>query len=189
MDWPSVRASYDCPPCPARSGETGRPGAGTPARELSLQGHHIGHDTVVAPAQGGGLLLARHLAHTPRARHPDRDAQFRYITDQAGEFTQAGQPVIGTGSAPLSGMPPLPSPHSTTSFPPVRSQRPPPSNSTPLPDTPRHHAPSTNSRSSFLESSQAGSAGNTTTEPSLSRAISIATSAARLLTVMPSPSW
>lgn len=34
-----------------------------------------------------------------------------------------------------------------------------------------------------------GSAGNTTTEPSLSRAISIATSVVRLLTVTPSASW
>lgn len=34
----------------------------------------------------------------------------------------------------------------------------------------------------------AGSAGNTTTEPSLSRAISIATSVARLSTMAPSPS-
>lgn len=35
----------------------------------------------------------------------------------------------------------------------------------------------------------AGSAGNTTTEPSSSRAISIATSVARLSTTTPSPSW
>ncbi|MYQ54943.1 hypothetical protein GTW41_27875 [Streptomyces sp. SID4941] len=73
------------------------------------------------PAQGGGLLLAGSLAHTRAARHPHRDAQFRYINDQAGEFIQAGQPVISAGSALLSGMPPVPLLHSTTTFPPVRS--------------------------------------------------------------------
>ncbi len=29
------------------------------------------------------------------AQHPDRDSQFRYITERCGEFLAAGQPVIG----------------------------------------------------------------------------------------------
>ena len=65
------------------------------AAELGRQGRTVSHDTVA-------LLLAEQLHYSLQAnaktiegrQHPDRDAQFRYINEQAGAHIGQGQPVV-----------------------------------------------------------------------------------------------
>src|SRR5207237_1053913 len=65
------------------------------AAELGRQGRIVSHDTVA-------LLLAEQLHYSLQAnaktiegrQHPDRDAQFRYINEQAGAHIGQGQPVL-----------------------------------------------------------------------------------------------
>ncbi len=64
------------------------------AVELSRQGHRVGHDTVAALLKAEGFSLQGTSRTTEGARHPDRDAQFRYINDQATAYLADGQPVI-----------------------------------------------------------------------------------------------
>src|SRR5215207_3043882 len=64
------------------------------AAELTRQGHPLGADTVAALLKAEGFSLQGTSRTTEGARHPDRDAQFRYINGQVKEFTAAGQPVI-----------------------------------------------------------------------------------------------
>ena len=64
------------------------------AAELSRQGHRVGHDTVAALLKAEGFSLQGTSRTTEGARHPDRDAQFHYINDQAKTYLADGQPVI-----------------------------------------------------------------------------------------------
>src|SRR5215204_6297418 len=64
------------------------------AAELTRQGHPVGADTVAALLKTEGFSLQGTSRTIEGARHPDRDAQFRYINGQVKEFTAAGQPVI-----------------------------------------------------------------------------------------------
>ena len=64
------------------------------AAELTRQGHPVGADTVAALLKAEGFSLQGTSRTTEGARHPDRDAQFRYINGQVKEFTAAGQPVL-----------------------------------------------------------------------------------------------
>jgi hypothetical protein len=64
------------------------------AAELTRQGHPVGADTVAALLKAEGFSLQGTSRTTEGARHPDRDAQFRYSNGQVKEFTAAGQPVI-----------------------------------------------------------------------------------------------
>ncbi|MET8957734.1 ISAzo13 family transposase, partial [Streptomyces sp. NPDC004533] len=64
------------------------------AAELSRQGHRIGHDTVAALLKAEGFSLQGTSRTTEGARHPDRDAQFRYINDLVKTYLADGQPVI-----------------------------------------------------------------------------------------------
>ena len=64
------------------------------AAELGRQGHPVGADTVAALLKAEGFSLQGTSRTTQGARHPDRDAQFRYSNGQVKEFTAAGQPVI-----------------------------------------------------------------------------------------------
>jgi hypothetical protein len=41
-----------------------------------------------------GYTLQRTLKTEEGAQHPDRDAQFRYVNEQAREHLAAGQPVV-----------------------------------------------------------------------------------------------
>lgn len=52
------------------------------AAELTQQGQRVGHDTVAALLKAEGFSLQATSRTTEGARHPDRDAQFRYINDQ-----------------------------------------------------------------------------------------------------------
>lgn len=64
------------------------------AGELTAQGFRVGSDTVAALLKEEGFSLQGTSRTTEGARHPDRDAQFHYISGRVQEFTGAGQPVI-----------------------------------------------------------------------------------------------
>jgi len=64
------------------------------AGELARQGHRAGLDTVAKLLREEGFSLQGNAKTAEGARHPDRDAQFRYINGQAGDYLAAGQPVI-----------------------------------------------------------------------------------------------
>ena len=64
------------------------------AAELTRQGHRAGPDTVARLLKEEGFSLQGNAKTAEGARHPDRDAQFRYISAQARDHLDAGQPVI-----------------------------------------------------------------------------------------------
>jgi len=64
------------------------------AGELTRQGRRVGSDTVAALLKAEGFSLQGTSRTTEGARHPDRDAQFRYINDQVTAYLADGQPVI-----------------------------------------------------------------------------------------------
>jgi hypothetical protein len=64
------------------------------AGELAAQGHRCSPQTVWRLLAGQGFSTQSNARVTEGARHPDRDAQFRYIAAQAKEHLAAGQPVI-----------------------------------------------------------------------------------------------
>src|SRR5271165_3643566 len=64
------------------------------AAELTRQGHRAGPDTVARLLKEEHFSLQGNAKTAEGARHPDRDAQFRYINAQARDHLDAGQPVI-----------------------------------------------------------------------------------------------
>ncbi len=64
------------------------------AAELTRQGHRVGADTVGDLLREEGFSLQGTAKVIEGARHPDRDAQFRYINEQARAYREAGDPVI-----------------------------------------------------------------------------------------------
>src|SRR6266568_3282555 len=64
------------------------------AAELTRQGHRVGPDTVARLLKEERFSLQGNAKTAEGVRHPDRDAQFRYINGQAREHLAAGQPVI-----------------------------------------------------------------------------------------------
>jgi Rhodopirellula transposase DDE domain len=64
------------------------------ADELTRQGHKAGADTVGDLLRGEGFSLQGNAKTIEGAQHPDRDAQFRYISAQARAHQDAGDPVI-----------------------------------------------------------------------------------------------
>lgn len=64
------------------------------ARELTAMGHTISHSVVAKILRSAGYSLQGTRKTLEGAQHPDRDAQFRYISALAGEFIAAGDPVI-----------------------------------------------------------------------------------------------
>src|SRR6266567_4335304 len=64
------------------------------AAELTRQGHRAGPDTVAKLLKEEHFSLQGNAKTAEGARHPDRDAQFRYISAQASDHLDAGQPVI-----------------------------------------------------------------------------------------------
>jgi hypothetical protein len=64
------------------------------AAELARQGHRCGKDAVARMLRAGGYSLRGTSRTVEGAQHPDRDAQFRYISGQAKQFLAAGDPVI-----------------------------------------------------------------------------------------------
>jgi hypothetical protein len=64
------------------------------AEMLTAQGHPVSDDTVGRLLREQGYRLQRTLKTLEGARHPDRDAQFRYLNEQARAHLGAGQPVV-----------------------------------------------------------------------------------------------
>ena len=65
------------------------------AEELTAAGHPCGRSTVWRLlGEEGFSMQANAKVKEGSARHPDRDAQFRYIAGQAREHMAAGQPVV-----------------------------------------------------------------------------------------------
>jgi transposase len=64
------------------------------AGELAGRGHRCSVQTVWRLLREQGFSLQANAKTIEGSRHPDRDAQFRYIAGQAKEHMAAGQPVI-----------------------------------------------------------------------------------------------
>jgi len=66
----------------------------TLARELNRAGHRVSADTVGDLLREEGFSLQANAKTIEGTQHPDRDAQFRYLNEQAREHRDTGQPVI-----------------------------------------------------------------------------------------------
>src|SRR6266566_8377948 len=64
------------------------------ADELTRQGHKVSADTVGDLLREEGFSLQGNTKTLEGKQHPDRDAQFRYISEQARAHRDAGDPVI-----------------------------------------------------------------------------------------------
>src|SRR5512142_305401 len=64
------------------------------AAELTRQGHKAGADTVGDLLREQGFSLQGNARTIEGKRHPDRDAQFRYISEQASACLASADPVI-----------------------------------------------------------------------------------------------
>jgi hypothetical protein len=64
------------------------------ADELIRMGYQVSDDTVGRLLKRLGYSLQAPSKQKEGARHPDRDAQFRYLNDQAAAHLDAGQPAI-----------------------------------------------------------------------------------------------
>jgi DDE family transposase len=64
------------------------------AAELTDAGHRVGPDTVAKLLREQGFSLQANAKTVEGGQHPDRDAQFGYLNDQARAHLDAGDPVI-----------------------------------------------------------------------------------------------
>src|SRR5690242_19538199 len=64
------------------------------AGELARQGHRVSADTVGDLLRAEGFSLQGNAKTLEGTRHPDRDAQFRYISEQVKTYQDGGSPVI-----------------------------------------------------------------------------------------------
>lgn len=64
------------------------------ADELTRQGHRVSADTVSDLLREEGFSLQANAKTIEGKQHPDRDARFRCINDQAKDHTGAGDPVV-----------------------------------------------------------------------------------------------
>src|SRR6266478_1362602 len=64
------------------------------AAELTAQGHEVSADTVGDLLQAEGFSLQGNAKTVEGKRHPDRDAEFRYINEQVREHLTAKDPVV-----------------------------------------------------------------------------------------------
>jgi hypothetical protein len=64
------------------------------AGELTRRGYRCGKDAVLAMLHRQGYSTQGNSMTIEGRRHPDRDAQFRYISGRAKEFLGAGDPVV-----------------------------------------------------------------------------------------------
>jgi Rhodopirellula transposase DDE domain len=64
------------------------------AAELTRQGHRVGADTVSDLLRAEGFSLQGNAKTIEGQRHPDRDAQFRYINEQVKAHQDTADPVI-----------------------------------------------------------------------------------------------
>ena len=68
------------------------------AGELTAAGHRCGPDTVLRLLHRLGYSTQGNAATMEGKQHPDRDGQFRYISERAREHLAAGDPVISVDS-------------------------------------------------------------------------------------------
>jgi transposase len=66
----------------------------TLAAELTARGHRVSADTVADLLRAEGFSLQGNTKTLEGKQHPDRDAQFRYLNEQARTHRDAGQPVL-----------------------------------------------------------------------------------------------
>ena len=66
----------------------------TLARALQEQGHQVSEQIVRRLLKEAGYSLQANAKTLEGGQHPDRDAQFAYLADQASEHLAAGQPVV-----------------------------------------------------------------------------------------------
>ena len=78
--------------CRRCGGRRSRPA--TWRRELTRQGHRVGADTVGDLLRAEGFSLQGNAKTIEGKRHPDRDAQFRYINEQVKAHQGTADPVI-----------------------------------------------------------------------------------------------
>jgi hypothetical protein len=64
------------------------------AEELTAAGHKVGPDTVARLLHEQGFSLQANSKTLEGKSHPDRDAQFSYLNEQAAEHLAASDPVI-----------------------------------------------------------------------------------------------
>ena len=64
------------------------------AQELRAAGHPVSPDTVGKLLKAEGFSLQANSKQTEGNQHPDRDAQFCYLNDQATQHLAGGDPVI-----------------------------------------------------------------------------------------------
>src|SRR5207342_2124707 len=64
------------------------------AAELTAAGHRVGPDTVARLLHEQGFSLQANAKTIEGGQHPDRDAQFRYLNEQAAQHLDAGDAVI-----------------------------------------------------------------------------------------------
>jgi hypothetical protein len=82
----------------------------TLAGELTRQGHPVSAPTVGRLLRQNGFSLQAATKTLEGRQHPDRDAQFRYISEQAKEHQAAGQPVISVDTKKKEQLGQLPNP-------------------------------------------------------------------------------
>jgi hypothetical protein len=94
--WPSLDALID----PVTRGDPESPlrwtskSLRTLARELGVRGHRVSASKVGQLLHDNGYSLQAMKKTLEGAQHPDRDAQFEYINEQAKRFQAANQPVV-----------------------------------------------------------------------------------------------
>ena len=64
------------------------------AKELTRQGYEVSSRTVLRLLHLLGYSLRGNAKVTEGTQHADRDAQFRYINDEAAAFVSEGEPAI-----------------------------------------------------------------------------------------------
>jgi hypothetical protein len=64
------------------------------ALALTRGGHRVSAETVGKLLRESGYSLQANVKTTEGSQHPDRDAQFRYLNEQARQFRDAGLPVV-----------------------------------------------------------------------------------------------
>jgi transposase len=64
------------------------------ARELVSMGHKVSQRTVYSLLSDLGYSMQSNRKRKEGADHPDRDAQFLYISNRVREFQRRGEPVI-----------------------------------------------------------------------------------------------
>ena len=64
------------------------------AAELTAAGHRVSAPHGGQAAQGQGFSLQANAKTIEGGQHPDRDAQFRYLNEQARDHLAGGDPVI-----------------------------------------------------------------------------------------------